>query len=47
MFFGEGKRIALERFLTGTENPSTLPCRYFPQEWFSVDVVTDIQEVAR
>ncbi len=46
LFFGEGKRIALERFLAGTENPSTLPCRYFPQEWFSVEVVTDIQEVA-
>ena len=45
MFFGEGKRIALERFLEGQESPATLPCMYFPREWFTVDVVTDMQEV--
>lgn len=42
LFFGEGKRIALERFLEAQENPSTLPCRYFPREWFNVDLVTDL-----
>jgi 6-phosphogluconolactonase len=45
LFFGEGKRIALERFLDGQENPSSLPCMYFPREWFSFDVVTDIKGV--
>lgn len=46
LFFGEGKRIALNRFLSGNESPSTLPCMYFPREWFSVDIVTDMKEVA-
>jgi len=42
LFFGEGKRIALERFLDAQESPSTLPCRYFPREWFAFDLVTDL-----
>lgn len=46
LFFGEGKRVALERFLSGNESPSTLPCMYFPREWFSVDIVTDLKEAA-
>jgi 6-phosphogluconolactonase/glucosamine-6-phosphate isomerase/deaminase len=44
LFFGEGKRLALDRFLSGNESPSTLPCIYFPREWFSVDIVTDLKE---
>ena len=44
LFFGEGKRAALDRFLDGMENPSTLPCMFFPREWFSFTVVTDIKE---
>ncbi len=46
LFFGEGKRIALERFLSEKENPSTLPCMFFPREWFSFNVVTDIKEIS-
>lgn len=45
LFFGEGKRTALERFLSENESPSTLPCMFFPREWFSFDMVTDIKEV--
>ena len=47
LFFGEGKRTALERFLSGTESPATLPCYFFPREWFSFSIVTDIKEVSR
>ncbi|PKL10881.1 MAG: hypothetical protein CVV48_01995 [Spirochaetae bacterium HGW-Spirochaetae-4] len=42
LFFGEGKRLALERFLEAKENPSSLPCMFFPREWFPVDIVTDL-----
>lgn len=43
LFFGEGKRSAYERFLLAQELPSTLPCMFFPREWFPVTVVTDLQ----
>jgi len=45
LFFGEGKRNALDRLLAGKENPSTLPCMFFPHEWFPVDLITDLQEI--
>lgn len=45
MFFGEGKRQAYERFVAEQEIPSTLPCMYFPREWFPVTIVTDLQGV--
>ncbi|MFA7371919.1 MAG: 6-phosphogluconolactonase [Sphaerochaetaceae bacterium] len=44
LFFGEGKRIAYERFLAGEENPATLPCLFFPREWFNTSIITDLQE---
>lgn len=46
LFFGEGKRAALDRLLAGRENPSTLPCMFFPREWFPVDIITDLKETA-
>jgi 6-phosphogluconolactonase len=45
LFFGEGKRNALDRLLAGKENPSSLPCMFFPHEWFTVDIITDLQEM--
>ena len=45
LFLGEGKRNALERLLGGNEGASTLPCEFFPHEWFKVDIITDIQEM--
>jgi 6-phosphogluconolactonase len=45
LFLGEGKRNALERLLGGKENPSTLPCGFFPNEWFPVDIITDLKEI--
>ena len=45
LFFGEGKRNALDRLLAGKENPSSLPCMFFPHEWFPVDIITDLQEM--
>jgi 6-phosphogluconolactonase len=42
LFFGEGKRASFERFLAAKESPSTLPCLFFPREWFSVTIVTDL-----
>ena len=42
LFFGEGKRSTLARFLEDKENPSSLPCMFFPREWFAVDIVTDL-----
>jgi len=44
LFFGEGKRNALDRLLAGKENPSSLPCMFLPHEWFTVDIITDLQE---
>ncbi len=41
----EGKRNALDRLLAGKENPSSLPCMFFPREWFTVDIITDLQEM--
>jgi len=45
LFLGEGKRNALERLLSAKENPSTLPCGFFPNEWFVVDIITDLKEI--
>ena len=45
MFFGEGKRQAYERLIAEQEIPTTLPCMYFPREWFLVTIVTDLQGV--
>ncbi len=44
LFFGEGKRVAYERFLEGRESPSTLPALYFPREWFNFEIITDLEE---
>lgn len=44
LFFGEGKRVAYERFLEGRESPSTLPVLYFPREWFNFEIITDLEE---
>lgn len=43
LYFGEGKRSALDRFLANNEMPSTLPALFFPREWFSCTIVTDIE----
>jgi 6-phosphogluconolactonase/glucosamine-6-phosphate isomerase/deaminase len=44
LFLGEGKRIALERLMAAKEPVSTLPCAFFPYEWFPVDIITDLKE---
>lgn len=44
LFLGEGKHQALERLLADKESPATLPCLFFPREWFNVDIITDIKE---
>jgi 6-phosphogluconolactonase len=44
LFFGEGKREALQRMLHSSEGPLTLPCAYFKTLGFDVTVVTDLQE---
>lgn len=45
MFFGEGKQTAYERLIADQEVPSTLPCIFFPREWFPVTIVTDLEGV--
>jgi 6-phosphogluconolactonase/glucosamine-6-phosphate isomerase/deaminase len=44
LFLGAGKYDALSRLLSGAEEPSTLPCAFFPREGFDVAVVTDKKE---
>lgn len=44
LFFNEGKRNALDRFLANKEQPETLPCAFFSTRQFSVTVITDLKE---
>ncbi|AEV30242.1 6-phosphogluconolactonase/glucosamine-6-phosphate isomerase/deaminase [Sphaerochaeta pleomorpha str. Grapes] len=47
LFLGESKREALLRFLLGKEGASSLPCRFFVLEGFTVTVVTDLKGIPK
>lgn len=44
LFLGEGKRDALKRLLSNKEKAETLPCSFFFQEEFPVEIITDMEE---
>ena len=43
LFFGEGKRDALQRLLAETENPEILPCSFFIRAPFNTTIITDLE----